>query len=122
MKLNSPRKDPYSGFARAERALEKEGYQQELTVIDENTVEAENGRRYKPADLVVHQITRIQNKEVYHGDANKESRPKAIFALQGPDNMRGLIKEMMDSEESKIVEGFLQQVNRHDDLQENYTA
>jgi len=122
MQLNSPRKDPYSEFARAERALEKEGYQQALTVIDENTVEAPDGRRYKPADLVVHRIIRTQKKEVYHGDANREPRPGAIFALQGPDNMKGLLKESLDSEESKIVEGFLQQVDRHDDLQENYTA
>lgn len=122
MDLNSPRKDPYSDFALAERQLEKQGYKNTLTVVDENAAETQEGQRFKPADLVLHRIFRAQNREVFLGDDKKNPRPKAIFALQGPNNFRGLIKEMMDSEESKIVEGFLQQVDRHDDLQENYTA
>lgn len=122
MKLNSPRKDPYSGLSRAEDRLRKQGYVKEFTVMDEDEVQTDDGKAFKPEDLRIDHIVRIKENKVFLGDENKVPEAKALYALQAQDGTSGIITESIDREEREIIEAFLRQVDRHDDLQESYTS
>ena len=122
MKLNSPRKDPYSGLSRAEDRLRKQGYVKEFTVMDEDEVQTDDGKAFKPEDLRIDHIVRIKENKVFLGDENKVPEAKALYALQAQDGASGIITESIDREEREIIEAFLRQVDRHDDLQESYTS
>lgn len=122
MKLNSPRRDPYSGLSRAEGQLRKKGYRENFTVMDDNEVQTDAGETYQSKDLRIDHIVRIKENKVFLGDETKVPEAKALYALQAQDGTSGIVIEYMDREESEVIEAFLRQVDRHDDLQEYYAS
>lgn len=131
MELNSPRKDPYSKFAKAHKDLIKKGYEAEFTVMDEKTLKDKNGEKYSPDDLRLDHIVRFpdRNKKdergIYASDVTKQNEledVEAIYALNSKNGVKGLLTESRDEAGSDVVDRFLQNVDRHDSLQENYTA
>jgi len=122
MKLNSPRRDPYSSFSRAENQLRKKGYIEQLTVMDESEVQTDDGKAFQASDLRIDHIVHIKEHKVFLGDDNKVPEAKALYALQAKDGTSGIIIENRDRYESEVIQAFLRQVDRHDNLQEYYAS
>lgn len=122
MELNSPRKDPYSNLARAEKALRKKGYTKVITVLDENSAEDDEGQEYQAGDLQIDQIVRLTRKKVFMGNENELKEPRAVYGLQGENGTKCIIIELLNDENSQVVEEFLRKIDRSDELKESYTS
>lgn len=123
MELNSPRKNPYSDSSRAEESLRKAGYDDWMTILDEETGRLEkNGKTYSPQQLQIDRIVRLEEKEVFMSDERKSRPPEAFYALQTNDGNKAIITEKRNDEGSEVVEAFLRRIDRSDELREDYTA
>lgn len=123
MKLNSPRKDPYSSMSRAEEELKEEGYTSHFTVMNEKQLQNKAGHQFQPEEVQLDFVVRLPEKKAFLSNENKSTEPKAIYAINVKDGEKGLVYDPLNkAEESKVIEGFLRNVDRKDRVKEFYTA
>ena len=121
MKLNSPRQDPYSSVNTALDKLQKKGYSELFTVMDETHAKDSKGNTYKPKDMTIDEIHRFKGNKNWFNNQDGPLHQSEIFALNASNGVKGTINREKDEEGWDVVETFLQNVDRHDNLHESYS-
>lgn len=123
MKLNSPRQDPYSSINNTLDSLRKKGYTEEFIVQDEKIATDSKGNEYKAEDLFIDEVHRITGQKNWFNQQDKATdRMQQVFALNAKNGVKGTINNDLNEEGFETVELFLQNVDRNDELNENYTS
>lgn len=75
----------YKSIKTAETALEKRGYNQDFTLLNNKLINQENGETYQPEDLILIEHHRFPSND-------KWQNTQIIFALEDQTGKRGLVK------------------------------
>lgn len=119
MELRSPHTDPYSDFTKTLDKLKAEGYKKEFTVLDQSKAEAD-GKHYSTDDLVINAIYRFKGRKDWFTSKQTVVKRRELYAIDAKDSTRGYLIADFDEEGDEVVNNFLINVDRHDELHTNY--
>lgn len=120
MELNSPRKDPYSPANKGRETLRDQGYAENFTVKDEKSIADENGNSYAPDDVMIDQILRFDGQKDWLENKGQRNEEVHLYALNANNGVKGIVERNARDNHRAVIDRFLQQVDRHDNLKENY--
>ncbi len=103
MKLNSPRKDPYSAVNQIIDRMKEQGFEHEFSVQDETTLKG-NGKTFAPAQVTIDEVERVI-------DDKNESQSEMVVAISCEDGTKGILKTPYGQEVNETVLKFLAEAN-----------
>lgn len=119
MELRSPHTDPYDEFTKTLDKVKAEGYTKEFTVMDEKLAKADQ-KDYKPDDLVINAIYRFKGHKDWFTSKQTAVKRREIYVLDAKDDVRGYLIADFDESGNEVIDQFLINVDRHDELHTNY--
>lgn len=122
MEFRNPHEDPYSAFTQKLEDFQKQGYTTEFKVVDETTLRDDDENTYAPQDLTLNDIYRYTGSKNWFTTKDHTEAPKAIFALSAKNGVKGYVIDGYGEDSDEVVEQFLRNVDRFDELNGNYTS
>ncbi|MDZ7848363.1 MAG: hypothetical protein U5L96_17325 [Owenweeksia sp.] len=89
-------------------------------VIDETKVKDENDKSYHTDELIIDEVHRYTGVKDWFNNQTDVIGRVEIYALNANDGSKGYIIRSSHDEGREVIDNFLQNVDRHDNLHENY--
>jgi len=119
MELRSPHTDPYSDFTKVLDGLKDDGYTTEFKVMSESTAQAD-GKDYQPGDLIINAIFRFKGRKDWFTNKQTVVKRRELYAIDANDGTKGYLIADFDEQGDEVINNFLINVDRHDELHTNY--
>ncbi len=109
MELQPPRFNPYSTLQQSLDEFGEKGYKDRFDVLSSTSLRTSKGKEYKPEELAINEIKRIENKE-------NQSQKVVIYAIVSNTGEKGILIDNYGEKGTKEINEFLLKVESKDPL------